>query len=151
MSNTITKSFGDFPAAHRQPFHGGHCAQIHGHNWEFEVSIYCLDNQLDGNGFVFDFGAFGPVKEWLRQNFDHTLLLQSNDPKLDDLLETIGMDGTLGVARIIVLPSVSCEGLARMFFEYMERFIKEQVGDRQVNVVSVTVREDGKNSATYTY
>lgn len=141
---SITKNFGEFPAAHRQPFHQGHCAQIHGHNWSFIVQIEGGPEDLDGQGFLFDFGQFGDVKEWLRQNFDHTLLLQTDDPQLEHLTESIG-----DLSRIVVLDSVSCEGIAKFFYDYVSGWLRHHAVGSGTVVASVTVTEDLKNSATY--
>lgn len=139
---TIQKDFGEFPAAHRQPFHSGHCAMIHGHNWRFVA--YLKTTALDENGFVFDFGQFAEIREWLRQNFDHTLLLQNNDPELVHLMNTLR-----GLARVICVDSVSCEGLAKMFFERLRVFIHTMGLSERVLVERVVIFEDVKNSATY--
>lgn len=142
----IQKDFGEFPAAHRQPFHSGHCAQIHGHNWRFVAEL--TSDTLDENGFVFDFGQFAEIKEWLRHNFDHTLLLQENDPHIVLLTETLGKMG-IEIARIIVKPSVSCEGLAEEFYDRLCTFLVSQGTASRVSVSKVIVYEDGKNSASY--
>lgn len=142
MKYHITKSLGEFPFAHRQPNHSGHCSQLHGHNWSF---IVCLQaDQLDENNFIFDFGKFGPVKEWLTQNFDHTIVLEASDtaPELIAL-------ASAGMARIVFLDSASCEGIAKAFYEFMQHFLSIQGVANRVSVHHVTVTEDQKNSATY--
>jgi len=140
--HTIKKDFGCFPAAHRQPTHPGHCALIHGHDWRFEASI--SSPVLDVHGFVIDFGNFRPIKEWLIEYFDHTLLLDRNDPMLKQFQNFLG-DNNL--AKIKVLDSVAAEGIAKMFFHKLEAWLA-QVSPR-AKLVSVTVHEDWKNSATY--
>ncbi len=140
----VQKDFGEFPAAHRQPFHSGHCAMIHGHNWRFVAELTATE--LDSNGFVFDFGQFAEIKEWLRHNFDHTLLLQDNDPLLGQLQAALSSS-----ARILVRPSVSCEGLAYDFYARLGSFLVSQGVFPRVRVTKVTVFEDEKNSATYEF
>lgn len=152
-THVITKDFGKYPAAHRQFSHAGHCRFVHGHDWGFEVCLASVSDAdgavvnsgLDDNGFVFDFGQFQPIKEWLRQMFDHTCLISEADPQLATFREL----NEQGLIRLIVLPSVSCEGLAVLFFRAMVDFtVKQGVADR-VQVRSVTVHEDDKNSVTY--
>lgn len=143
MKYHITKSFGEYPFAHRQPSHSGHCAHIHGHNWSF---ILCLQaDHLDSNGFVFDFGKFGPVKEWLKQNFDHTTVLEESDPVIAQLVPL----QQSGMIRMIIAPSASCEGIAAMFYEYVQSFLEAQGVAARVSIHHVTVTEDLKNSATF--
>src|SRR3954469_25867664 len=76
----VTKTYRDLPAAHRQPFHEGHCKLVHGHNWRFDITFSC--EELDSNGFVVDVGKLGWIKLLLEDTFDHTLLINRNDPKL---------------------------------------------------------------------
>lgn len=136
---TIEKTFPEYPAAHRQPFHDGHCALIHGHNWTFKVGL--RSETLDGNGFVYDFGHFKWLKEWLNYMFDHTLLLQANDPELTTIETRIGE-----FSAIRIVNSVSAEGLAELVYNYI-RYEKPELAHM---LAYVTVEEDSKNSATYT-
>ena len=50
---TCKKSYRDIPFAHRQHHHDGHCAFIHGHNWDITLTFAC--SKTDANGFVVDF------------------------------------------------------------------------------------------------
>lgn len=71
--------------------------------------------------------------------FDHTLLLQHNDPELARIQSGVGK-----YAKIQMVDSVSAEGLAKMVYEYIQ--LRPEVG----HVLEyVTVEEDSKNSATY--
>lgn len=156
---TITKLFSDYPFAHRQPNHAGHCRLIHGHNWSFEVTFAA--NTLDSNGFVADFGKMQGVKQWLTEHFDHTLVLNHNDPlilHLQDVLGPVSGDsGATGgdlpaLAKIVTVPNCGAEGLA----EFVGRRINHQLPlmfvdcyARALHVVRVTAYEDSKNSATW--
>lgn len=140
----IEKDFGDFPCAHRQPRHGGHCKLLHGHNFCFKVKLAA--EKVDEQGFIIDFGEFGELKAWLTEVFDHTLLLQTDDPQLEFLSRTLG---DTGLAKIQVLDSVSAEGLAFLFFNVTLLWLKRAARNLPVKLVSVTVHEDWKNSATY--
>lgn len=86
----VTKVFKGYPFAHRQHTHDGHCRLIHGHNWDFEIALEA--DQLDENGFVYDFGKFGWLKEWLENMFDHTLLLNKDDPQLNFFAGSVGFE-----------------------------------------------------------
>lgn len=150
INYTMTKDFGEFPFGHRQPKHLGHCAFIHGHNWRFSLTLGC--NRLDEQGFIFDFGQFGELKEWLKDMFDHTLLIQSDDPQRDFLVRTLTPDPSDGerLADIRLVPSCSCEGVAALFYRAAEGFVTNYDRDnRGLRVLSVTVFEDNKNSASY--
>jgi len=145
---TVTKSYRDLPAAHRQPKHDGHCRWIHGHNWGFDLTLGCTE--LDENGFVVDVGKLKPVKSWLEHIFDHTLLINQDDPELHRWRE-------LHEQKLIdlrVVPNCGMEALAQYVCEGINLlFAAGQCGDgpalRGVHVVSIVCLEDSKNVATY--
>lgn len=142
MMTTITKRFGEYPFAHRQPKHEGHCRFIHGHNWQFEITLSA--KTLDECGFVYDFGQFAWFKEWLTHQFDHTTVLNADDPALGDLWYQKALH------QLRTVPDCSCEGLAALVFEYLQSELTVRTAGR-VSVVAVTVLEDLKNSATHHY
>jgi 6-pyruvoyltetrahydropterin/6-carboxytetrahydropterin synthase len=68
----------EWDAMHRIPRHESKCAAFHGHRYAAELT--CLA-PLDDRGRVIDFGV---VKErvggWIDDNWDHTAILQRDDP-----------------------------------------------------------------------
>lgn len=155
---TCTKKFADFPFAHRQPSHDGHCALIHGHNWSFKFIFGCKALEA-GTTFVVDFGKLQEVKAWLASQFDHTLVLNGDDPWLEYLKLTLGINRTPSpagfpshpqdaLAKIIVVPSCSSEGLASYVYEEVNRILF-RLTEGRAYVMRVEVEEDGKNSAAY--
>ena len=148
MITSCTKRFDNFPFAHRQPLHVGHCRLIHGHNWSFEFEF--IANRLDDNGFVIDFGDLGWIKHWLNQQFDHTLVLNLNDPELErlrDFLLGMAYREPVMLARIVTVPNCGAEGLAAYVLDFVNAVITERTKKR-VYVSRVTVFEDDRNSAT---
>lgn len=152
--HSVTKQYRDFPAAHRQPNHDGHCRLIHGHNWSFDITFQC--RELDENGFVIDVGRLGFVKKWLTERFDHTLLLNEDDPSrhliTEFCTEDDGVPLSNSFARIVVVPNCGMEGLAKYLFEELNASLvihPDGFFARGVQIVRVTVWEDSKNSATY--
>jgi 6-pyruvoyltetrahydropterin/6-carboxytetrahydropterin synthase len=155
---TCTKKFTDFPFAHRQHNHGGHCRFIHGHNWAFEFTF--ASRERDRNGFVVDFGDLKWIKDFLTDMFDHTLVLNLDDPALGYLKaalvpeqEAVSLAFNTPLlahpfADIRVVPNAGAEGLADFVFEEINRRILSYTNER-VFLVSVTVFEDSKNSATF--
>lgn len=73
MRYRIWKSF-SFSAAHQltglPPDH--QCARMHGHNYAVEVELGSED--LNGIGFVRDFGELGSFKKWIDAFLDHRVL-----------------------------------------------------------------------------
>lgn len=143
MGISITKRFGPYPFAHRQPKHDGHCRLIHGHNWHFDLTFQA--DRLDKNGFVVDFGQLGDLKCALARDFDHTLVLNADDPCLATLRNDL-----FPVANIVVVPNCGAEGLAAYIREYANQWlgISNDYAGRGVLCTRVTVFEDEKNSAT---
>lgn len=137
---TCTKLFGPYPFGHRQATHDGHCKLIHGHNWSFEMEFAAVTE--DENGFVIDFGKMGFIKERLADLFDHTLCIANTDPEKQKILNL----HYEGLAKVVVLPAVSAEGLAEFVFIEVSILLKKFTNDR-VYLRSVTVFEDEKNSA----
>lgn len=139
---TCAKTYTDFPAAHRAPKHDGHCALVHGHNWSFHFEFEA--SQFDPNGFVVDFGKLEFIRDFLKEQFDHTCLIADSDPEVDRFID-------LSEAELIELRLVedcSCEGIARMVGRWVDQRVTVETGGR-VKLKSVTVHEDSKNSATY--
>lgn len=156
--HSVTKQFRDFPAAHRQPNHDGHCRLIHGHNWSFDITFQC--RQMDENGFVIDVGKLQGIRDWLAQYFDHTLLLNKDDPFRGFLEEALGKEGAGQTeegtqlpyfASIVIVPNCGMEGLAAYIYEELNCLccLREDLFKRGVKISRVTVWEDSKNSATY--
>ena len=137
---SIKKQFGPYPFAHRQHKHGGHCKFVHGHNWYFEIILE--EDHLDEVGFVYDFGQFKRFKNWLDYMFDHTLLINTNDPEFDFFVEH---NGKLWDIREVEGGSSEC--IAKMVFDFLKSLLDNtRDGDK---LISVRVIEDEKNSATY--
>lgn len=148
---TCTKKFENFPFAHRQHNHDGHCRLIHGHNWSFEFEF--VTNTPDGNGFVIDFGKMSWLKVWLADHFDHTLVLNKDDPMLGHLTRSLTSSPLMfspgyNLAKIITVPNGGAEGLARYVFDCVNSLLQDETNAR-VFLKRVTVFEDSKNSATY--
>lgn len=141
---TIKKRYDNLPFAHRQPNHKGHCSLIHGHNWSFEFEFGATE--LDKNGFVVDFGNIKWLSVWLANQFDHTLVLNEDDPVFRYLNDALMLNRQL--ANIVTVPNCGAEGLASYVFEEVNDMLAD-IYDHRVHLVAVTVYEDTKNSATF--
>jgi len=77
-----------FDAAHRVIGHKGKCVDLHGHRYVLEVSIRA--RQLDQLGMVIDFSDLKQIiYGWINQNFDHTVILSTNDQELGEAISKI--------------------------------------------------------------
>jgi 6-pyruvoyltetrahydropterin/6-carboxytetrahydropterin synthase len=114
---------------------------IHGHNWAWDITFICAI--LDENGFVIDVGKLDKVKEFLVNHFDHTLLINSDDPQLDFFREVLQPK----LSKVVLVPNCGMEGLAKFVYEKVGQLIN--LKSRELRVVEVTCWEDSKNRATY--
>lgn len=140
----ISKKFGEYPFAHRQHEHEGHCRFVHGHNWSFIVTLQ--SETLDENGFVYDFGGFKDLRKWFDYMFDHTILINNSDPLKKWFQENRELNGDL-VFDIRVVPNGSAESLAEFIGIYLIAYLK----DHPAELYSIEVYENEKNSATWYY
>lgn len=163
MKVTCTKLYQEYPFAHRQHLHAGHCSLIHGHNWDFEFAFEA-DN-VDDNGFVVDFGRLKWIKVWLDDHFDHTLVLNEGDPFLEDIkngLTDVRFDpnspSSIDLAKIVEVPNGGAEGIAQLLLGWVnDRLTNGWIGadhswpelkKRNVRCTQVRVWENSRNSAT---
>ncbi len=137
-----SKTFSGLPCAQRKWRHAGHCKQIHGYSREF--TVWFGAEERDENGFVMDFGALDEVRRWLEQHFDHTLLIDADDPLLPRFMELEAE----GACRLTVFEDVSMEGSARFVYDYLDPWVRQATGGR-VWVISVECRENEKNSGIF--
>lgn len=143
MSVFITrKTFSDYPCAHRQWRHAGHCKFIHGYSRSFTLEFGC--EALTPEGFGVDFGGFKDIKAWLEDQFDHTCLINADDPELP-LFEAMH---DKQIIKLRVLPNVSMENTAKFVFEKVDPWVK-QLTDNRAWLISVECRENQKNSGLY--
>jgi 6-pyruvoyltetrahydropterin/6-carboxytetrahydropterin synthase len=119
-----------------------HCRLIHGYALAFKFVF--ATHQLDDCNWCFDFGGMKPVKAWLKDMFDHTMLVAEDDPERARF-ESMHQDGLIDLR---VLPAVGCEATAKFVFDYVARFVQENSAAR-VWLESVEVIEHAGNSAIY--
>lgn len=137
-----TKSYFNYSCAHRQWRHPGHCAQIHGYDRSFH--FYFAAKYLTETGFVMDFGQLKWLKTLLDEKFDHTLLINEDDP----MLLTFELLQAGGAAKLVTLPNIGMEGTSRWLWSQVNDYIHKKESGR-VCCFKVETREHEKNSAFY--
>ena len=147
MGFQSTKRFIGYSVALRQHrAQHSHCRLLHGYSLEFKVIFE--STSLDDMNWVVDFGGFkhNGINEWMTYMFDHTLLIEENDPFMDyfKLMEV----ERLADLRIIPTGQMGCEGLAKMVFDKFNDVLSKTDAARS-RVVSVEVFEHDRNSAIY--
>jgi 6-pyruvoyltetrahydropterin/6-carboxytetrahydropterin synthase len=119
-----------------------HCRLVHGYALAFRFVF--ATRELDRCGWCFDFGGLKPVRAWLHEMFDHTMLVAADDPDLPEFKRL----EEKGLVDLRVLSKVGCEATAEFVFRHVARFVMEQTVGR-VWLESVEVSEHGGNSALY--
>tara|TARA_E500000178_G_scaffold171196_1_gene170522 strand:- start:3812 stop:4243 length:432 start_codon:yes stop_codon:yes gene_type:complete len=137
----VTKTYGPergFSCAFRQWSSNTNCQYLHGYSLGFSIELE--SNSLNINNWVYDFGKFSFLEVWLKERFDHTLLVSKTDPELD-LIKSLNHKA----AKIVELEKISCEYFAEITFKFLE----EHFSNLDVTVNSVIVSEHSSNSAGY--
>lgn len=142
-----TKTLAGYPCSHRQHRHGaghGKCAALHGYSRSFHFTFVAVE--LDENHFVLDFGgkAVQDIKAFLTEMFDHTTLINHDDPLLPKFKQLEGY----GAMRVRVLRNVSMEATAQYLHGVVSGILEQHEGKR-VLLESVEVRENEKNSGIF--
>ena len=111
---TSTKEYVDaFPCAYRQWRADSHCNKIHG--YAFSMKFYFGTNDLDVRNWAADYGGLKDLKKTLEDQFDHILLVSSDDPQLEWYKEA----ERRGIAKLTILHHLGCESLADMLYKYV--------------------------------
>ena len=146
MTYYSTKTYGHnigLSAVFRQPnADHSHCHLLHGYSLAFKFTFGCKD--LDDKNWAVDFGGLKPLKAWLENMFDHKLVLDKNDPHLDQFQQLEDMD----LAEIRIFDGVGAEMFAKHAFEFADELIREKT-DGRCYVVECECMEHGANSAIY--
>jgi len=133
------------PVAYRQWRAESHCKYLHGYALSFKFEFEA--DTLDARNWVVDYGSLGPLKDMLKEWFDHRLLVSEDDPMMHHFkfLESIKL------AQLHILKKTGCEGIAEALYEYVnEVFLKEHGYADRVWCKRVEVREKEENMAYVT-
>lgn len=146
-----TKKFNNFSVAIRQwKAQHSHCQLLHGYAFEFKVWFASVETveekQLDEMNWIVDFGLFSRngLKDWLNDMFDHTTIIEADDPQLD----SFKMMEELGLLKLVVMDKIGAESAAKLVFNKFNDVFSKTEGGR-VKVVKVECNENTMNSGIY--
>jgi 6-pyruvoyltetrahydropterin/6-carboxytetrahydropterin synthase len=150
-----TKTFDNYSVAIRQwRAQHSHCQLLHGYGIYFKVWFASTEpleeNQLDDMNWIVDFGGFkeaprgNGLKEWMDYMFDHTTLIEKDDPYLDIFQSMEQMN----LLHLRVMDKMGCENLAKLVFDKFNDVLSKTDAGR-CKVIKVECFEHGKNSAIY--
>jgi len=140
---TSTKSYYNYPCAHRQYRHDGNCSKVHGYSRSFHF-VFGVQT-FTKEGFAVDYGDLGELKDHLDYMYDHTLILDENDPFMADFRK-LEANGACDIRTQPMGPGM--EGTAHYLCEWADSYIRKKTKGRAW-VVSVEARENDKNSSIY--
>jgi len=126
-----------FEYAHRLSTHPGACQNVHGHRGEATVVLQAP--QLNKDGMVVDFAELKKVMSSWLDEWDHAMLLCIHDTYNTDLLEVLDM---MKMKTFTFAEQPTAEIMAKALFDHLNRYFPDMV-------VSVTISETEKNTATY--
>ena len=128
--------------AFRQPKATSHCKFLHGYRLVAKFLFGC--NELDEKNWVVDFGGLKGLKNKLEKQFDHTTVISSDDPHLEEFRRL----HEKGIIDLRVMDGVGIEKFAEYCYKLASSFIDDMT-DGRCWVKKVEVWEHEKNSAIY--
>jgi len=148
----------NFETAHRLPFLGGKCENLHGHSWKVKVHLQrtTVVGGMDADGISMEYGSVKKVvRQWIDMYLDHGAMLGHQDVLLDALLAdnskvfVFGPPGEVADVppdmRYSDKPWPTVEAVAEMIcMKLQEQF------DNSIFIVATEVRETGTNWVTFT-
>lgn len=119
-----------------------HCKFLHG--YQLKAKFWFEADVLDERNWVVDFGSLKELEKILKNQFDHTVCLDSKDPLLEDFKKL----HDLGGCDLRIMDGVGIEKTAEWCFNTSQEFISKATFDR-CRTVKVEVWEHERNSAVY--
>jgi 6-pyruvoyltetrahydropterin/6-carboxytetrahydropterin synthase len=163
----------NFETAHRLPFLGGKCANLHGHSWKVRI-FFCawqLDEGMNAEGISTEYGLLKQdVRGWIDDKLDHGCMLGVKDPLLPVLLaedSKVFAFGDVGFLHIAAeeegrtsynlpavdrnypdLPWPTVEATARMVAEKIQELV-DRIFNKSLRVEAVEIRETTTNTSLW--
>jgi len=73
-----------------------------------------------------DFGGLKDIKEWLEDLFDHTMLINEDEPEIKFFKEMERRN----LCKLRIMPNVGMEGSAKYIFYYVNEWVKRKTSQR---------------------
>ena len=131
-----------------------HCQLLHGYALKFKVWFASnepnIDKQLDDMNWIVDYGGFktppkgNGLKDWMNHMWDHTLLIEKDDPYLD-LFETMAMEG---ICSLRIMDKMGAESCAKLVYDKFNEVLSKTDAGR-CKCIKVECFENDNNSSIY--
>lgn len=150
-----TKKFDNFSVALRQhKAQHSHCQLLHGYAFKIKVWFASneseIDKQLDDMNWIVDFSSFkskpngNGLRDWLNYMFDHTLLIEKDDPYLH-IFEQMEQ---FNICKLIVLDKMGAESIAKLVYDKFNE-VFSNIDANRCKVIKVEVFENENNSGIF--
>ncbi len=139
---TCRKHFEGYPCCHRQWKHSGHCRFVHGYSRNF--TFWFVAEELDEFGFVVDFSSLKPLEKKIKHHFDHTFLINEDDPLLS-VWKQLDSEGALDLR---IMKNVGMESTAEMIWAWANELLLQRDMGRTC-CWRAEASENNFNSATF--
>jgi len=150
-----TKIFDNYSVSLRQwKAQHSHCQLKHGYSIKFKVWFASVESdeskQLDSMGWILDYGGFktkptgNGLKDWMNYMFDHTTLIEKDDPYLDIFQQ----EEQMGLCHLRVMEKMGAESLAKLVFDKFNDVLSKTDAGR-CKVIKVECFENDSNSSIY--
>jgi 6-pyruvoyltetrahydropterin/6-carboxytetrahydropterin synthase len=106
--------------------------------------VWFQANALDIHGFVVDFSSLGALQAQLAEQFDHTFLVNADDPLLEQW-QALHEQGALDLR---VMDNVGMEASAQLVWQWANALLQARDGGRSC-CWKVEARENEKNAACF--
>jgi 6-pyruvoyltetrahydropterin/6-carboxytetrahydropterin synthase len=117
---------------------------VHGYSRSFHFVFGAIT--MTKEGFIVDYGDLKELKRWLEENYDHTFVVDQDDPFIPTFQEL----HQAGVLRLVIQEEgPGMEGTAMRICNWTDEWLRKKTGGRAW-VISVEARENDKNSSIYT-
>ena len=116
---------------------------MHGYSRSFQ--FWFAAHQLDDCGFVVDFSSLRPLLERLKAQFDHTFLVNADDPLLVEWQRL----HKLGAFDLRIMDNVGMEASAELVWQWANELLLERDGGRSC-CWKVEANENEKNHGYFT-
>lgn len=163
MSATLITVKHNFETAHRLPFLGGKCENLHGHSWwvEFEIENTSHSTGVDKDGLSVEYGTVKKiVRGFIDTYLDHGTMLGVRDPLVTTELHrgghafqllgkvfVFGSPVDQSTEHFALKPWPTVESVAEMLCFKIQELLDDQFQGLFVN--KVTVNESHVNKAIY--
>ena len=139
---SCSKSYEDFPCSHRQWQHLGHCKYVHGYSRSF--TFWFRAKKLDNNGFVVDFSSLKPLEKKLKDHFDHTFLINKDDPLMNYWQKLHDLDAL----DLRIMDNVGMEFSSKMIWDWANEYLHD-IDNGRTCCWKTESKENHSNAATF--